>query len=400
MAAGLCIGSLSGPAAAAGDWPHWRGPHYDGVSRETGWRSDNLKVLWRQNVQTGFSSIAVSGARVYTMGNNADADPNSQADTVYCLDADTGRILWRHTYPCPLLPKQYEGGPGATPTVHEGRVYAFSKVGDVFCLDAADGRVIWSRSVVRDFAVEVPTWGFAGSPLIWNDRVILSAAQSGLALDKATGNLLWQNGTAPCGYSTAVPFRAVNRDMIALLDAASLVGLVPETGDIRWRIPWPTKDGFNMADPIIAPNAAGTIFVSSGYRQGCGKIAASQESAQIVWKSQAMRNHLATSVLIDGFLYGMDLFTLACVDHATGRVKWTHRGLGQGSLTASIDGRLIILGEKGQLVIARANPAAFEPLFEMQAVTGRCWTAPVLAAGRIYIRNAAGDMVCLDARQE
>jgi hypothetical protein len=399
MTARSCAGPFGHVSAA--DWPHWRGPRYDGISRETDWRSDGLKVLWRQDVQTGFSSVAVCGGRVYTMGNSgsaANTDPNRQADTVFCLDADTGRILWRHVYACPLLPKQHEGGPGATPAVDAGRVYTFSKVGDVYCLDAATGDVLWSHNVVRDFSAVPPGWGFAGSPVVWNDRVILSAGESGLALDKATGKLIWQSGTAPCGYSTAVPFRTDGRDMIALLNATALVGLAAETGDVRWRIDWPTKDGFNMADPIIAGETAVTIFVSSGYRQGCARISTTHDSAEIVWKNQAMRNHLATCVLLDGFLYGMDYFTLACVDYATGEVKWTHRGLGQGSLTASTDGRLIILGEKGQLIIARANAAAFHPLSEIQAVTGRCWTVPVLSNGRIYIRNAVGYLVCLDAR--
>ncbi|HPD48007.1 MAG TPA: PQQ-like beta-propeller repeat protein [Anaerohalosphaeraceae bacterium] len=397
----ILVACLAGPIRAA-DWPHWRGPHYDGISRETDWRSDKLKVLWRQNVQTGFSSVVVSEGRLYTMGNSgSDTNkyPNNQADTVFCLDAETGDILWRHSYKCPLLPRQYEGGPSATPTVAGDRVYTFSKVGDVCCIDAASGRVIWTRSVVGELGVETPGWGFAGSPVVWNGRVILSAGESGLALDAATGKVIWQNGRAPCGYSTAVPFQTEGRDMLALLNATALVGVKPDTGEVMWRIPWPTKDGFNMADPVIAGDLTKTIFISSGYRQGCAKIIAACDRAEVVWKTQAMRNHLATCVLLDGYLYGMDYYTLACVDHATGEVKWTHRGLGQGSLTASIDGRLIILGEKGQLVIARANPAAFEPLVEMQPITGRCWTVPVLANGRIYLRNAVRELVCLEARK-
>lgn len=388
--------------ASAADWPHWRGPHYDGLSRETDWQSHNLKPLWRQGVQTGFSSVGISAGRVYTMGNSGsktNTDPNNQADTVFCLEADSGRILWRHTYPCPLLPKQYEGGPGATPAVVNGRVYTLSKVGDVFCLDALTGDVVWSRNVTRDFGAEAPGWGFAGSPVVWNDCLILSAGESGIALNKNTGDLIWQNGTAPAGYSTAVPFKIGGTSVLALLNATALVALAPDTGEICWRIPWPTKDGFNMADPIIAGESDKSIFVSSGYRQGAARIAADHDSAEIVWKSKAMHNHLATCVLIDGFIYGMDYYTLACVDYKTGETKWTHRGLGQGSLTASIDGRLIILGEKGQLVIARANPEAWDPIDELQPLTGRCWTVPVLADGRIYVRNAVGELVCLDARK-
>ncbi len=361
-----------------------------------------MKVLWRANVGTGFSSVAVSEGRVYTLGNDGQkgVDPNTHRDTVYCLDADTGKTVWGHSYLCPLEPMQYEGGPGATPAVADGLVYTFSKAGDVSCLDAVTGQVRWGKNLPLELGVQRPAWGFAGSPVVYGRLLILSAGTSGLALDKETGKVVWQNGRAAAGYSTAVPFKTEGREMVALLDAKSLVGLEPASGKIKWRISWPTKDGFNMADPVIAGGKLKSIFVSSGYRQGSAKIEAGFDSARILWKNQSMRNHLATGVLVDGHLYGFDYWTLRCVDSESGQVKWSYRGLGQGTLTASADGRLIILGEKGKLVVARANSERFDVISQMQAVVGKCWTVPVLAGGRIYVRNAAGDLVCLDVRSE
>ena len=391
-----------GGAVVGADWAHWRGPDYDGISCETDWRSDGMKVLWRANVGTGFSSVAVSGGRVYTLGNDGrkGVDPNTHRDIVYCLDADDGKGVWEHGYLCRLEPKQYQGGPGATPAVDGGRVYTFSKAGDVFCLDAATGEVRWGKNLVSELGVKKPTWGFAGSPVVWGELLILSAGTSGVALNKDTGEVVWQNGSEAAGYSTAVPFKAEGKEMIALLDAKSLVGLEAVSGKIKWQIKWPTKDGFNMADPVIAGGELKSIFVSSGYRQGSAKIETGFDSARILWKNQSMRNHLATCVLIDGHLYGFDYWTLRCVDFESGQVKWSYRGLGQGTLTASADGRLIILGEKGKLVVARANSDRFDVISQMQAVVGKCWTVPVLSEGRIYVRNATGELVCLDVSLE
>lgn len=387
-----------GSAVVGADWGHWRGPDYDGISRESDWRSGGIKVLWRANVGTGFSSVAVSGGRFYTLGNDGTkgVDPNTHRDIIYCLDADNGKTVWTHSYLCCLEPKQYEGGPGATPAIAGGRVYTFSKVGDVFCLDALTGTLRWHKNLVSQLGVKKPAWGFAGSPVVWGELLILSAGTSGVALNKDTGEVVWQNGNDAAGYSTAVPFKTEGRDMIALLDAKSLVGVEPVSGKIKWRIKWPTKDGFNMADPVITGRELKSIFISSGYRQGSAKIEAGFDSARIVWKNQSMQNHLATCVLIDGYLYGFDYSTLRCIDFENGQVKWSYRGLGQGTLCASADGRLIILGEKGKLVVASANSDRFDVISQMQAVEGKCWTVPVLSDGRIFVRNSAGELVCLD----
>ena len=197
----LVSGAAESPAAL--DWPCWRGPDRNGISRETGWNwqwgTNGPRILWRAAVGQGFSSFAVAQGRVYTLGNTTNTD------TVFCFEAATGRVLWRHSYPCEAQPLSYEGGPGATPAVEDGRVFTFSKSGDLFCLDAVTGKVIWSKKrelwPYRDGDWR-NTWRYAGSPLILGDQLFLAVGQAGLALDKRNGEVTWaspagRNGRGP-----------------------------------------------------------------------------------------------------------------------------------------------------------------------------------------------------------
>ena len=162
LASFACLAGLS-----AADWPQWRGPDRNGLSSErisTNWPADGPKLLWRAEVGIGFSSIAVCQGRAYTLGNA------NNKDTVWCLDALTGKLLWTHCYPSRLDPQWYEGGPGATPTVLSNRVYTISKWGDFFCLDAVKGTVLWRRDLRQDH-FKPNRWGFAGSPLLWRNLV-------------------------------------------------------------------------------------------------------------------------------------------------------------------------------------------------------------------------------------
>ncbi len=192
----ICFGFAS--AVHAADWYRWRGPDLNGISTETGWQTqwpaEGPKQLWKAAVGVGFSSMSISQGRVYTMGNDGDA-----TDTVWCLDAATGAPVWKHSYPCPLDPKYYEGGTSSTPTVDGDRVYTMSRKGDLFCLDAAKGKVLWSKNIPADLGSEVPTWGFAGSPLVEGDLLILDIGTAGLALNKKTGAVIWHSGNGAAG---------------------------------------------------------------------------------------------------------------------------------------------------------------------------------------------------------
>jgi len=393
------IGARHDGSAKAADWPNWRGPNHNGVSSETGWLATwpegQPKVLWKASIGTGFASMAVSNGRVYTMGNIRNND------ILYCLDADTGQDLWKQSYPCPLFPESHEGGPAATPTVDNDAVYTFSKNGDAIRFRAATGQVVWHKNLIKELGIKHPTWYFASSPLIVDNLVILNAGTRGIALNKTDGSLVWKNGNGACGYATAVPFTMAGQKCVALFVSREIVGLNAATGKLLWASQWRTSYDINAADPIISGD---TMFISSGYNSGCALFKIGPSHLTEIWRNNNMRNHASSCVLWKGHIYGFDgQFggggKLTCLDYETGQVKWSQRGMGTGSLCLA-DDKLIILSERGKLVITEASPKGFKELASVQILTGKCWTVPVLANGRIYARNADGQLVCIDVRRK
>ena len=213
-----------------------------------------------------------------------------------------------------------------------------------------------------------------------------------MALDKATGKVLWSSGKESAGYSSPVPFNPGQTHGIVLFSTRALSMVNPEDGQLLWEHPWKTPYGVNAADPVIVGDK---VFVSSGYNQGCALLQMGGNKVSVLWQNKNMRNHFNSSLAIGDSAYGFDESELKCLDLQTGTVRWAERSLGKGSLVAA-DRTLIILSEKGQLVIAEASPAAFKPLARAQVLGGKCWTSPVLANGKIYCRNARGDLVCVD----
>ncbi len=382
--AGVLAGVLASPAAGA-DWPIYRGPDHNGISAETGWLAPGatLKVVWRQQVGTGCSSITVVGSRAYTMGN---AD---NKDTVFCFDAVTGKELWKFPYDCPLDPKLYEGGPSATPTVAGGKVYTVSKRGHVFCFNAETGKKIWGIQL----QAKAPKWGFAGSPLVLGDAVLLNAGPRGTALEAATGKVLWSSGLTVGSYSTPVPYVVGGQTLVALFSKSSVMAVNVADGKMAWEYPWKTNYDINAADPIVLDGGK-KVFISSGYNSGCALLDVSGDTPVELWRNKNMRNKHTCSVVHNGAIYGFDETTLTCLDLATGNKKWTNKSLGRGTVTLA-EGKLIILAERGKLIIADASSAGFKEITSVQAVSGKCWSVPVLANGRIYAKSKKGLLACV-----
>jgi len=382
-------------AVSADDWPNYRGPHYDGISEEKGWNSkfpeSGPKVLWKASVGIGFSSFSVAEGHVFTTGNE------DNADTIYCFDAATGRELWKQSYPSDLGDKFFEGGTSATPTIDGEKVYQLSRWGDVFCYSAVSGKVLWSKNVQKETGAKIPDWGYAGSPLVYKDLLILNVGGAGLALNKNDGKIVWKSNTENAGYSTPFPVTKGGLTMAVFASGKAYQAVDITNGSKIWEFPWPTRYEVNAAAPIMNGDQ---VLVSAGYNHGSALINVSGSTPTVVWQNKDLRNMFSSSVLIDGNLYGVDndfntRASLRCVDLATGAVKWKDEGAGFGSLMAA--GKvLIILTAKGELITANASPQKLDVISRAKVLDGRCWSAPVLANGRIYCRNATGDVVCLD----
>lgn len=390
---GLMALALTGPSARGGDWPCYRGPSHTGISSETDWSSNwgpaGPKVLWEKALGIGFATTAVADGRAYNLGNS-----DKKTDTVYCLDAKTGAELWKHSYPCALEPKYYEGGTLSTPTVEAGKVYTLSKMGDFFCLEAKTGKVLWQKQLNKELGFELPTWHFSSSTLIVDDKAVLNIGTAGLALNKNTGAIVWQSGKGKCGYATPVPFQMDGQPCLAIMSEVTLFAVSPTDGKQLWQYPWKTDNQVNAADPIILGKQ---VFLTSGYKRGCGLIEVNGADVKKLWENKVMSMQINSPVVREGFAYGFDENVFKCLKLQDGSEQWKDGGLGKGSLMMSADGRLIMMSEKGELVIAQANPQKFEVLARAQILPKtKCWTSPVLANGRIYARNTAGKLVCVD----
>ena len=376
----------------AADWPIWRGPNHDGISAEK-LAGTVVKKLWNAQIGIGFASFTVAEGRVYTTGH-ADGK-----DTVFCLDAASGKQVWKHDYAADLGDKYYEGGTSATPTIEGGKAYHLSRWGDLFCFDAATGKVVWQKNIQQETEANIPDWGYSSSPLVSGKLLILNVGKAGTAVEKTTGKLVWKSDTANAGYSTAYPISVNGKAQVVLGSGRAYKGVDPTNGTVLWEHTWSTSYGVNAADPIISGTK---LFISSGYNKGCALLDLASATPTEVWRSRVMKNQFNSSVLIDGHLYGSDgdeskTSSLKCIDFATGTEKWSEASTGFCSLMAA-DGKLIVLTANGELIIVKASPAKFEPISRTQVLKGRCWSAPVLANGRIYVRNAAGEMACLSVQ--
>lgn len=389
MKTSLLFLTLCSTVLSAADWPQWRGPTRDGVSTE---KLAGTKVTksWEAEIGIGFASFTVADGRVYTTGHA------NGKDTVFCLSAETGKPVWKHEYAADLGDKYYEGGTSATPTIESGKAYHLSRWGNLFCFDAATGKIVWEKNIQKETEADIPDWGFAGSPLVSGDLLILNVGKAGTAVEKATGKLVWKSDTDNAGYCTPYPITVNGKPQVVLSSGRAYKGVDPSNGKELWEHTWTTSYGVNAADPILGGTK---LFISSGYNKGCALLELASAEPQELWRNRLMKNQFNSSVLVEGHLFGIDgdfdkTAVLKCLEFETGTEKWKETSVGFGALMVA-DGKLIIITATGELVIAKASPAQFEVISRTQVLDGRCWSAPVLANGKVYVRNAAGKMVCL-----
>lgn len=381
----------------ADDWPNFRGPNWNGISTETRWdptalgedlRAEPPKIEWTAEVGKGYTSVAIRGRALYTIGNDRDVD------TVYCIDSRRGRVRWEYSYDC--RQGNYPG-PRATPTIDGDMLYTVSQVGHVFCFDASDGTVLWQRHLVADFGLNPPEWGFAGSARIDGNLVILNAGKHGIALNKGDGGLVWSSGPGQSAYATPVLFDHEGTRYAAIFAGPGLYIVDVATGDEAAFFRWRTQQGINIADPVIHGDS---IFISSAYNVGGALVKFTGTRLVEVWRNREMHNHFSSCVYLDGYLYGFDhdqnrrFGFLKCLEWDSGRLIWEER-LGVGSITVA-DDKMISLTGSGEIRIVPATPEGYSVLSEASLPRSIYWTAPILADGRLYIRNLKGDLFCIE----
>lgn len=396
----LLLALLAAPlGAGAEDWAQWRGPQRNGISTETGWLdtwpAGGPPILWKADVGVGFSSMTVAGGRLHTIGHA------NGKDIVVCLDAEKGTVLWRHSYESDLGDKFFEGGPTSTPTVDGNRVYTIGRWGDVFCFDAATGKVVWAVNLQKDGGFPFPAWGFGGSPLVFEDLLVLNVGDAGVALEKTSGKVVWKSAATESGYSTPLPIKRGDETLLLFGSAKSYLAVNARTGREAWRVKWVVQYGVTAADPVVDGDR---VFISSGYQKGCAFLRMGSGEPEVVLQSRVLRTQMNPAVLAGGHLYAVDGDTnektsLKCVEFASGAEKWARPLTGSGSVAVA-DNRLIVLSGAGELMIAPVSSESFTPTARANVLTGKCWTVPVLANGRIYCRNAEGTVVCVDVRKK
>ena len=375
------------PAAAATgpDWPGFRGPHRDdvvpGVRIKTDWTASPPVALWRRPVGPGWSSFAVRGGLIYTQEQRG---PN---EVVACYKLTTGEPVWVHGDPTRFWESNGGPGPRGTPTLSNGRVYTFGATGILNVLKADDGAVVWSHNAASDTGMKTPQWGFASSPLVIGDMVIVATAGQLIAYDLVTGARRWLGPAHGASYSSPQVTTIDGVRQVLLLSEAGLTSVALADGALLWEHPWP---GYPIVQPALT--ADGNVLISVSDSSGTRRLAIAHGSAgwavHELWTSKGLKPYFNDFVVHDGYAFGFDGSILACIDLKDGTRKWKGGRYGNGQLILLADQDLLLVSsEEGELALVRAATDQFTELARFPALEGKTWNHPVLAGDVLLVRN-------------
>jgi outer membrane protein assembly factor BamB len=381
-------------------WPGFRGEARDGVYRapiRVSW--EGLAPMWKRPIGGGRASFSVAGNRAFTI------EQRQRNEVVAAYDVMTGRELWTHAWPERF--SQWMGGgegPRATPTWADGFVFALGGHGELRCLDAATGRLVWRKNILQDTGAENLRWGMAASPLVAGDAVVVlpggPEGRSVAAYDRRTGSRLWTALDDEQAYVSPMQVTLLGVRQFLVVSAERLVGLSLDRREVLWEFPWTTDHGITVAQPIVI--GEDRVFYSSGYGGGAVVVALTKHGdrfgVQQVWRNIRMKNRMSSSVVHDGFIYGLDEGILACMDASTGMLKWKAGRYGHGQLLLA-GGHLVVITEQGELVLVAPTPEKLHELARMPAIEGETWNVPAFADGILLVRNTQ-EMAAFDLRPD
>jgi outer membrane protein assembly factor BamB len=373
--------------AANVEWPGFRGPDRDGVVRgvriQTDWAQSPPVVLWRRPVGPGWSSFAVQGERFYTQ------EQRGEDEEVSCYDLSSGNLLWRHRDSARFWESNAGPGPRATPTIGNGRVYTLGATGILNALDARDGTAVWSRNAASDTGARLPGWGFAGSPLVVDDLVVVAASGRLAAYDAATGELRWTRDRGT-GYSSPQLLTIGGVEQVVLLSSSGATSVAPTDGTLLWEHAW---EGV----PMLQPNrtSQGDLLITTGGMsggEGTRRVAIAHGPAgwtvEERWTSRGLKPYFNDFVVHRGHAFGFDGSILSCIDLADGQRKWKGGRYGNGQLVLLPEqDLLLVLSEEGELALVRARPDRFAEVARVPGIEGKTWNHPVVVGDRLLVRN-------------
>ena len=382
-------------------WTDFRGPDRSGHYREmpirTDWPAGGLKPLWKQPVGGGYASFVISGGHAFTI------EQRGPQEVVAAYHVATGRELWTSGVKAAFSESMGGDGPRATPTWHDGKVYALGGTGELRALDAATGAVLWRTNILDDAGATNLQWGMSAAPLVVDDAVVVlpggSRGNSVVAYDRATGKRSWSALDDTASYASPMLVTLGGVRQILVFTASRLVSLAADTHTVLWDFPWTTQYGVNASQPLLLGNDR--LFVSTGYGSGAAAIQLTKQadsfSVRELWRTNLMKNQFTSSVLHDGFIYGLDESILTCLDASTGERKWKNGRYGYGQVMLA-SGHLIVLTESGELALVRATPEAYQELAKFPVLEGKTWNHPAMADGYLLIRNL-NEMAAFDLRR-
>jgi outer membrane protein assembly factor BamB len=385
------------PAPSRNYWTNFRGPKrdgkYDEASVSTNWPANGLPVLWKQPVGVGHASFVVADGKAYTI------EQRRSQEVVAAYDLNNGRELWTQKWNAEFDDSTGDG-PRATPTWDQGRIYALGATGELRCLDANSGSVIWGKNILNDNAAKNLPWAQAASPLVVDDKVVVlpggANGKSVVAYNKMTGAPVWKVLDDPQAYVSPMLVELAGRRQIVVVSSYRVVGLAPENGALLWSYAWGTDNGINVSQPIVVDR--NRFFISSGYGKGAALVevkgSGNSFTASTIWENKNMKNKFNSSVLHNGYVYGLDEGILVCLDVNSGERKWKDGRYGYGQVVLA-GNHLIVTSDQGDLALVNASPDKYMEVARFSALSGQTWNYPALANGKLLVRNST-EMAAFD----